>query len=96
MECLDCVEITARLHLYVDRELNAEEVEIVQQHLEQCSHCGGRFHFDLHIKRLLHERCTLEQAPAHLRQAVMRLARGESVEINEELKRRIRADLKGF
>ncbi|HZR44066.1 MAG TPA: zf-HC2 domain-containing protein [Ktedonobacteraceae bacterium] len=95
MECLDCVEITARLHLYIDRELNSEEITIVQQHLEQCPHCECRFHFDLHIKRLLHERCTMVHAPAHLREAMMRLARGEHVEINPELEMGIMADLEG-
>jgi mycothiol system anti-sigma-R factor len=98
MDCLDCVETTARLHLYIDRELNAEEIEIVQQHLANCPHCECRFHFDMRIKRLLHERCTIEHAPAHLREAVMRIARmpiGERVEIDPELVMEIKADLKG-
>jgi hypothetical protein len=30
MECLDCVQTVARLHLYIDRELSAVETEIVQ------------------------------------------------------------------
>lgn len=98
MDCLDCVETTARLHLYIDRELNAEEIEIVQQHLTNCPHCECRFHFDMRIKRLLHERCTIEHAPTHLREAVMRIARmpiGERVEIDPELVMEIKADLKG-
>ncbi len=98
MDCLDCVETTARLHLYIDRELNAEEIEIVQQHLANCPHCECRFHFDMRIKRLLHERCTIEHAPSHLREAVMRIARmpiGERVEIDPELVMEIKADLKG-
>lgn len=98
MDCLDCVETTARLHLYIDRELNAEEIEIVQQHLASCPHCECRFHFDMRIKRLLHERCTIEHAPVHLREAVMRIARmpiGERVEIDPELVMEIKADLKG-
>ncbi|GCE03240.1 anti-sigma factor family protein [Dictyobacter aurantiacus] len=99
MECLDCVEATARLHLYIDRELSTEEVAIVQQHLVGCPHCECRFHFDLEVKRLIHERCTIERAPAHLREAVMRLARGERGKIDadlaHEIKREIKADLEG-
>lgn len=95
MECLDCVQATARLHLYIDRELSANEVKIVQQHLASCPHCGCRFHFDIHIKKLIHERCTIVNAPAHLREAVMRLAHGEDVTIDRELEREIRADLEG-
>ncbi len=64
MDCLNCVETTARLHLYIDRELNDEEVMIVQQHLRDCPHCECRFHFDMHIKRLIHECCTIARAPA--------------------------------
>ncbi|GER86221.1 hypothetical protein KDW_03830 [Dictyobacter vulcani] len=99
MECLDCVEATARLHLYIDRELTTEEVTIVQQHLDGCHHCECRFHFDQQLKRLIHERCTIERAPAHLREAVMRLARGDRGKIDaalaHEIKREIKADLEG-
>lgn len=99
MDCLDCVETTARLHLYIDRELNAEEVEVVQQHLEACPHCECRFHFDIRIKRLIHEKCTIESAPAHLHEAVMRIARmpiGERVDIDPELALELQADLEVY
>jgi mycothiol system anti-sigma-R factor len=95
-DCIDCIEAVARLHLYIDRELNVEEIDIVQQHLSYCTSCDCRFHFDASIKRLIHERCTIEHAPAHLREAVMRLARlplGEPVEIDRELEMEIRADM---
>jgi mycothiol system anti-sigma-R factor len=85
--------MTARLHLYIDRELSSEEVEIVQQHLRTCPHCECRFHFDLYLKRLIHERCTIVHAPARLREAVMQLARGERVYIDSELEQHIRSDL---
>jgi len=95
-ECMDCVETVARLHLYLDRELSVEEVAVVQQHLYDCPHCECRFHFDMRLKRLIHERCTIERAPAHLREAVMRLARipvGGVVTLDPELEMEIRADL---
>lgn len=92
MECLDCMQATARLHLYIDRELTPEEITVVQQHLEACSHCDCRFHFDLQIKKLIHERCSIAKAPAHLREAVMRLARGEQVPIDSELEKHLKAD----
>jgi mycothiol system anti-sigma-R factor len=99
MSCTNCVEVTARLHLFIDRELSAEEVAIVQQHLVDCPHCECRFHFDMHLKRLIHERCTIQRAPAHLREAVMRIARmppGERVHLDPELVMEIKADLKGY
>ena len=93
---MDCIETVARLHLYIDRELSGDEVEVVQQHLTDCPHCECRFHFDLGVKRLIHERCAILHAPAHLREAVMRIARtpiGETIEFDAELEMGIRADL---
>ena len=96
MECLDCIETSARLHLYIDRELSNEEIVVVQQHLYSCPRCEGRFHFDMHIKRLIHERCVIERAPVQLREKVLQLSRipvGERVDIDPELAMEIRADL---
>ncbi len=96
MECLDCIETTARLHLYIDRELNNEEIVVVQQHLDDCPRCECRFHFDMRIKRLIHERCAIERAPVQLREKVLQLARtpaGRHVAIDPELAMEIRADL---
>lgn len=93
---MNCFETAARLHLFIDRELSVDEVEIVQQHLTDCQYCECRFHFDMRVKRLIHERCTIESAPAHLREAVMRLAHipvGEPVTLDPELEMEIRADI---
>ncbi len=94
---MNCMETAARLHLYIDRELNAEEVAIVHQHLKDCPSCECRFHFDMHLKRLMHERCTIETAPEHLRASIMHLARtpiGTPLEIDLEVEMEIRADFK--
>ena len=93
---MNCYETVARLHLYIGRELNTEEVAVVQQHLTNCPHCECRFQFDMKVQRLIHERCTIEHAPAHLREAVLRVARspiGELVELDPAVAMEIRADL---
>jgi mycothiol system anti-sigma-R factor len=93
---MNCMETVARLHLYIDRELNAEEVAIVQQHLKDCPSCECRFHFDMQLKRLMHEKCTIEKAPEHLRVEVMHIAQtpaGEPLKINPEVAMEIRADI---
>jgi mycothiol system anti-sigma-R factor len=94
---MNCMETAARLHLYIDRELSVEEVAIVQQHLTDCPSCECRFHFDMHLKRLMHERCKIEKAPDHLRASVMRLARtpvGVAMEIDPDVESELRADFK--
>lgn len=95
-ECMDCIETVARLHLYIDRELSKEEITIVQQHLESCPHCECRFHFDISIKRLIHERCAVERAPEHLRESVLRLihsSQGGTIVLDSELETEMRAEL---
>jgi mycothiol system anti-sigma-R factor len=92
---MNCLETIARLHLYLDRELSVEEVAIVQQHLQNCPQCDCRFHVDMSVKRLIHERCTIERAPEHLREAVYRLARlshSEPIELDPDVEMEIRAD----
>jgi len=92
----DHLEIIALLHLYLDRELSADEMAMVQQHLSECPDCEARFHFDMEVKRLIHESCIKEREPAHLRKAVLRLARtpvGEVVTLDPELEMEIKADL---
>ncbi len=98
MECIDCIEAVARLHLYLDRELNTEEITIVQQHLANCPHCECRFHVDTSVKRLIHEHCRFARAPEHLRITVMRLAHMSSQELDSlapDLKMEIKADIEG-
>ena len=93
---MDCIETIARLHLYIDHELSAVEVAIVQQHLVDCPHCECRFHFDISLKRLLHDCCALESAPDQLREAVLRLAQtpaGQQLDLDPELEVKMLAEL---
>ena len=96
---MNCFETAARLHLYIGRELSVEEVTIVQQHLRACPDCECRFHFDVGVKRLIHERCTIEKAPEHLREKVLRLARlpaGRLIDLDPEVEMEMRADITDF
>ncbi|HEY0757438.1 MAG TPA: zf-HC2 domain-containing protein [Ktedonobacteraceae bacterium] len=96
---MNCMETVARLHLYIDRELSDEEVAIVQQHLKDCPSCECRFYFNMGLKRLMHEKCTMETAPEDLRAAVMRIARtpaGVTMEIDLEVEQEMHADVRHF
>lgn len=93
---MNCYETVARLHLYLGRELSVDEVAIVQRHLTACPYCECRFHFDMRLMRLVHERCTIEKAPAHLREKVLQLAHspiGGKMELDPEVEMEIRADI---
>ncbi len=97
-DCMDCVEVVARLHLYIDRELSDEEIVIVQQHLETCKLCDCRFHFDMKVKRLIHEHCATERAPEYLREKVMHMfhsSRSGTLVIDAEFEREMRMELDG-
>ncbi len=78
MYCMSCIEVVARLHLYLDRELTIEEVVTVQQHLSECPSCECRFHFNSGLKRLMR---------------LARLPRGELAGLDPDLEMEIRADL---
>ena len=43
LSCNDCVD---RLGDFVDRELSAEEITAVEQHLEECFGCSREFRFE--------------------------------------------------
>jgi len=96
MDCTDCIETVARLHLYIDRELSSEEIAVVKRHLEECQQCECRFHFDMSIKRLIHERCAVERAPAHLRESVLQLlysSRTGTIVVDVEFETEMRVEI---
>jgi anti-sigma factor (TIGR02949 family) len=57
-----CEEAFRRLDDYLDRELSADEMELVRLHLDICAGCAGEFNF---------EASTLRNVSAKLRQLDM-------------------------
>jgi len=43
---LTCEQIFARLDDFVDRELSAREMRLVQEHLDTCTQCAGEHKFE--------------------------------------------------
>ncbi len=41
-----CEEVFARLDDYLDRELTAEEMRLVQEHLDTCAACASEHQFE--------------------------------------------------
>ena len=68
---MNCNEVEARLYQYLDRELNAEEIVEVKQHLEACPPCLQIFHYEDHMRRLVRQACCGESAPLSLRERIL-------------------------
>ncbi len=68
MKQLDCHEAERRLHTFLDRELDEEEMAEVQAHLDDCGECHAKFRFEASFKRLIMESSSAQVAPAGLRE----------------------------
>ena len=75
---MNCRQISQRLSLYVDRELDpASSIEVLR-HLEQCRPCSSRVEFEHRLRELIRRSCGREAAPPHLRMRLRRLLRSLS------------------
>ena len=46
MDRYTCEQVFQRINDYLDRELSAEEMALVQAHLDTCSVCAGEYAFE--------------------------------------------------
>jgi anti-sigma factor RsiW len=73
-----CEETFRRLDLYVDRELSAEEMALVRQHLEVCAVCAGEYAFEEGVLGGIRERLQrIDVAPSLLEKVREAVARAE-------------------
>jgi mycothiol system anti-sigma-R factor len=63
---MNCVEFEARLHPYVDGELETSEMAAAEAHLAQCATCPGRVDRERQFRQLL-RRQPRESAPPEFR-----------------------------
>lgn len=64
---LDCIQTLMRLHRFLDRDLTDDEVAEVKRHLDACPPCHHHVRFEESVRRLVHNKCSGEGAPGHLR-----------------------------
>ena len=77
---IDCQEAERRLHTFLERELDKEEMAEVQAHLDDCRECHSKFRFEASFKRLIMARSSEQRAPTGLRERLaerLRQQRGE-------------------
>jgi anti-sigma factor (TIGR02949 family) len=73
VEFNQCQQAVQRLNEYLSRELNPDEAELVQEHLQQCKGCFDKFHFEETLLKTLREKVSSVKSPAGLRESVLRL-----------------------
>lgn len=61
-----CEELVANLFAFLDAELDADLLDRLAQHLDECGHCHELADAELHLRAIL-KRCCCEQAPETLR-----------------------------
>ena len=66
-----CAEVDAHLDEFVDRELTAQDMVLLEQHFNECPPCRAQLAFAVMMKRLVARSCGCD-APAQLRQRVVK------------------------
>ena len=61
-----CEEVFARLDDYLDRELTAEEMRLVREHLATCAACASEYRFEAGVLEGVREKLSRLAVPADL------------------------------
>lgn len=69
---LSCEEVFRRLDDFLDRELSADEMQMVQTHLDVCAQCANEFDFERRTLDAVREKLQRIEAPADLRRRIAR------------------------
>lgn len=79
----DCSQVLAEVWLFLDRECDADQRELLRRHLDECAPCLAEYGLEEKIKRLLAAKCGGEHAPQHLREQI-RIAVLEQANVSVE------------
>lgn len=67
---MECVEARTALHAYLDRELDAVNGGVLEQHLAACAQCRQRYEQQRRLKAAIREQADYYEAPAAFAQRV--------------------------
>jgi anti-sigma factor (TIGR02949 family) len=74
----NCEEAFRRLDDFLDRRLSADEMRLIEEHLEVCAWCAREFNFEASVLHGLKRRLRQVDAPADLLSKILaRLPRHE-------------------
>ena len=68
-----CREAFARLEDYLDRELPADEIDKVEEHLRICEICAPEFAFEERVVGTIRQKLLRVDAPSELQARIKRL-----------------------
>ncbi len=80
LDQLTCQETFRRLDDYVDRELSADEMQQVREHLDRCEWCASEYVFEEHVIQGVRERIRQITIPADLLSRISLALDRETVE----------------
>ncbi|MGH2705394.1 MAG: zf-HC2 domain-containing protein [Actinomycetota bacterium] len=63
---VDCREVLENLDLLLDPEVSAERRALLEEHLERCKSCLGRYRVEVHFISMVRRGCAVSDAPNHL------------------------------
>lgn len=66
-----CEEAFRRLDDYLDRELSAEEMTLVHEHLDICAGCAREFNFEASVLRGVREKLRQIELPDSLQARIL-------------------------
>lgn len=67
---LTCEEVLRRLDDYLDRELGADDMLLMKQHLETCAQCAAEHAFDRRMLDEVRDKVQRIATPADLRRQI--------------------------
>ena len=72
-----CEEAFRRLDDYLDRELSAEEMTLVHEHLDICAGCAREFNFESSVLKGVGQKLRQIQLPDTLQSRILELLKAE-------------------
>jgi len=69
---LTCEEVFSRLDDFLDRELSAEEIRLVEEHLATCAACAGEHRFETQVLDSVRAKLRRIAVPADLKASILR------------------------
>ncbi|MFM7068424.1 MAG: mycothiol system anti-sigma-R factor [Actinomycetes bacterium] len=66
----ECDEAISELYRYLDGELDADRVRLIEKHLRDCSPCLEAYDFEAELRKMIASK-SAEQMPAELRSQII-------------------------